>query len=315
MRRRVPDSSRRTGRLPHGLVAGFACLLLLARVSAGQCAGDCDADGRVRIGELVTMVNVGMGTAPAIACAVGDANLDDRISVGEIMDGVGDSLRGCRAPTVRRTFDFRGGRQGWQAGFADYAPEMVEGLDLEAGPRLLPAEIGLAGPGFLLSGVNLPDDLFMFLKRRLGSADGIRPDRAYSVEYVIVFASDAPTGCLGIGGAPGESVFLKAGAAPVEPLPFLDPADDHVRMNVDKGNQAAGGPAASPAGDVANGLPCEPGNERFVSLRREHVHMPPVTASAEGDLWLLVGSDSGFEGRTTLYYQRIEVKLTPIDDL
>jgi hypothetical protein len=106
-------------------------------------------------------------------------------------------------------------------------------------------------------------------------------------------------------------VYLKAGAAPVEPQPFLDAVDNRVRMNVDKGNQAVGGSAASLVGNVANGRPCEPGNEPFVSLRRQHVHMPPVTASAEGELWLLIGTDSGFEGTTTLYYQRIEVQLTP----
>ena len=31
---------------------------------------------------------------------------------------------------------------------------------------------------------------------------------------------------------------------------------------------------------------------------------------AMGALWLLVGTDSGFEGLTALYYQRIEVTLT-----
>jgi hypothetical protein len=37
-----------------------------------------------------------------------------------------------------------------------------------------------------------------------------------------------------------------------------------------------------------------------------------ATASSAGDLWLLVGTDSGYEGTTSLYYQRIEVELIPI---
>jgi hypothetical protein len=308
MLRGAPDAERRICVLARGIVT---CLVLAARTSAAQCAGDCRADGQVTVDELVTMVSVALETAPVLACAVGDANLDGLTTVDEIVDGVGDSLGDCNAPAVRRSYDFRGGRQGWAAGFADYAPEMVDTLELDAGPRSLPPELELAGPGYVLSGANRSDDLFMFLKRRLTAADGVQPGRAYAVDYTIVFASAAPTGCVGIGGAPGESVYLKAGAAPVEPQPFLDAVDNRVRMNVDKGNQAVGGSAASLVGNVANGRPCEPGNEPFVSLRRQHVHMPPVTASAEGELWLLIGTDSGFEGTTTLYYQRIEVQLTP----
>jgi hypothetical protein len=37
-----------------------------------------------------------------------------------------------------------------------------------------------------------------------------------------------------------------------------------------------------------------------------------VKSSASGDLWLLVGTDSGFEGQTELYYQRIDVHLATV---
>jgi hypothetical protein len=37
-----------------------------------------------------------------------------------------------------------------------------------------------------------------------------------------------------------------------------------------------------------------------------------VTASPGGELWLFVGTGSGFEGFTSLYYQRIDVVLTPV---
>ena len=32
-----------------------------------------------------------------------------------------------------------------------------------------------------------------------------------------------------------------------------------------------------------------------------------------GTLWVFVGTDSGFEGATAVYYSRIEIKLEPID--
>jgi hypothetical protein len=37
-----------------------------------------------------------------------------------------------------------------------------------------------------------------------------------------------------------------------------------------------------------------------------------VAANAAGELWLLVGTDSSFEGPTGLYYQEIEVELVPV---
>jgi hypothetical protein len=37
----------------------------------------------------------------------------------------------------------------------------------------------------------------------------------------------------------------------------------------------------------------------------------PVSTSDEGELWLFIGVDSGFEGRTDLYYDTVGVVLTP----
>ena len=88
-------------------------------------------------------------------------------------------------------------------------------------------------------------------------------------------------------------------------------------MNVDKGIQANGGPAATVAGNIANGIPCEDvpdlSEAPYVSIKRWHRHEYAVTSNEQGELWLLVGTDSGFEGRTGLYYQKIVVRLLPAD--
>lgn len=212
-------------------------------------------------------------------------------------------------------FDFCHGAQGWEAGFAEYAPEM-EDMQLGEGVRALPAELGIEGTGYYLQGMNHSDDLFIFLKRRLGTDDGVVPGQEYRIKFTIVFASNAPSGAVGIGGPPGEAVFLKAGASTVEPEVYLDPDTNYYLMNVDKGSgNSASGEAASVTGHIANGLSAEEvdlQNPPYVSLKRQHEHEYTVTAGPDGELWLLVGTDSGFEGLTGIYYQRIAVTLTPV---
>ena len=213
--------------------------------------------------------------------------------------------------SVRLEFDFRQGAQGWEAGFAEYSPEM-EGMMLEAEIRALPSELGINGTGYYLQGMNHSDDLFMFLKRRLGTDDGVAAGQEYRVMFTIAFASNAPSGAVGIGGPPGESVYLKAGACAVEPEVYLDSDTGYYLMNVDKGSGNSGnGTAASVIGDIANGLSAEK-NPRYISLIQQHEHQYTVTASQDGELWLLVGTDSGFEGLTGIYYQSIGVTLQPV---
>jgi hypothetical protein len=182
----------------------------------------------------------------------------------------------------------------------------MEGMNLVADIRQLPAEVG-EGTAYYISGNNHSDDLFMFLRRRITRADGIEPNRDYSVDYLITFASSAPTGCAGIGGSPGESVYLKAGASGAKPEVNL--VNGFYTLSVDKGNQSTGGPAASLVGTVGNGRPCEPPFP-WRSIVRTHRHTSVVRSSPEGDLWLLSGTDSGYEGTTSLYYQSIVVQLT-----
>jgi hypothetical protein len=213
--------------------------------------------------------------------------------------------------SIRLEFDFGQGAQGWQAGFAEYFPQMQD-MMLEAGIRTLPSELGINATGYYVQGMNHSDDLFMFLTRRLGTDDGLVPGQEYRVVFTIAFASDAPSEAVGIGGSPGESVYLKAGASTVEPEVYLDSDTGYYVMNVDKGSGNSGsGTAASVVGNIANGLSAEE-DPHYISLERQYEHEYTVNASPNGELWLLVGTDSGFEGLTTIYYQSIGVTLIPL---
>jgi len=215
--------------------------------------------------------------------------------------------------TVSVSFDFRNGALGWQAGFADYPPTTDKNgfYQLLAEVRTLPPELGVNGTGFYIQGNNHSDDLFMFIKRRLNSDDGIVAGQTYQISYTLVFASSVQSGCVGVGGSP--AVTLKAGASPAEPIALFDssPLISWLRMNVGK-DPNQGNIAASPTGTIANGIPCGSAQNSYVSIQRTHQHTSLVNANSKGEVWLLIGSDSGFEGLTALYYQRIDVTLTPV---
>lgn len=230
-----------------------------------------------------------------------------------VLGGLASAMVGGGAPEpcLHATYDFAQGDQGWTALFSDFSPEMTESMELAHGIRELPPELGRPGSGYLLQSTNRSDDVFMLLARRLGTSDGVTPGAEYIVHYTITMASDAPAGCSGAGGAPAESVFLKAGAAAHEPTVVVDPHDGLYHVTVDKGNQSEGGTEMAIAGNIANGGDAsECASPRFRTFTRSYEHPRPVTASPDGDLWLLIGTDSGYEGRTRLYYERIEVELT-----
>jgi hypothetical protein len=204
-------------------------------------------------------------------------------------------------------FDFAQGAQGWSAGFTDYALTHAD-PHLTAALRPLPAELGMTGTGFYLQGTNVSDDLFMFLTRPLTPREGIAPHGRYRVSCEITCASNAPTGAVGVGGAPGEAVFMKGGAAPVQPTPLIDHGG-HVTINIDKGHQGTGGAHMGVVGNIANGRPpTEP--PQYVLLTQTYCHPVPIAADADGTLWLIVGTDSGFEGHTALYYTKLSFHIT-----
>ena len=213
---------------------------------------------------------------------------------------------------VSLTYDFEDGSDGWASEITDYT-EATRPEDVLSETGVSPPGLDAGSSFFHLAASNPSDDLFAYLLREVTADAGLEGDRTYSADFAVAFASDAPTGCAGIGGAPGESVYLKVGASPEQPVPMSQ--DDGSRLSVDKGGQSQGGDAAVVAGTIENGIPCEEALEgerppyAMVSLSGAL----EVTTAEDGSLWLFVGTDSGFEGRTSIYYDRIEVTLTPVD--
>jgi hypothetical protein len=209
---------------------------------------------------------------------------------------------------VTRTTDFRNGLDGWAGAFADYSDEHAD-MQLDWDLRPLPHELEQDGTGFYIQGMNRSDDLLMYLTRQI---DGLKPNTMYQVRFDITLASNAGTGCGGIGGAPGESVYLKAGATAETPTRSTD--DEGLwRASFDHGQQSQGGRDASVVDTIENGNPEACGDDAaYATLRKKHVHTHLVRSDGQGRLHLIVGTDSGFEGLTALYYQQIAARLVEV---
>jgi hypothetical protein len=64
-------------------------------VIQGGCLGDCSADGTVTVDELITGVNIALGTLSVDQCPVFDGNGDGQVTVDELITAVNHALTGC----------------------------------------------------------------------------------------------------------------------------------------------------------------------------------------------------------------------------
>ena len=65
-------------------------------------------------------------------------------------------------------------------------------------------------------------------------------------------------------------------------------------------------------GDMANSRSCEQSREWELKALPARSIPAVVSASAAGQVWLLLGIDSGYESRTEVYFTRLTVTFTPI---
>ncbi len=199
-----------------------------------------------------------------------------------------------------QAFVFSGTFDGWKGDFADYPVGAEQFYELAWGWENLPLVVdGILDKGLYLSGNNHSDDLFMFVKYPL---EGLEPETTYIIHFVsVIIESNAPEGRVGIGGAPGESLFFKVGASTEEPQK-VDVRGFYL-LNVDKGNQSQGGANAVVLGNIAT--PSEGYQVKEFCADNAFA----ITTDAQGKLWIFLGTDSGFEGLTKFYIARVDVEV------
>ena len=200
-------------------------------------------------------------------------------------------------PTIDFSWDFNQDAEGWTGDFADYPVGEAESYELTFEYAMLPSPLDQTEGSLKLSGTNMSDDLFMFTKRKI---DGLEPNTNYIVKFTVEFASDIPDDRVGVGGSPGESVWIKAGATTEEPLPVEDDMG-YYRMNIDKGGQSQGGSDMFVLGDFSNDTDLQVYSLKTVTNDQSF----RVTSNNLGEVWMIFGTDSGFEATTTIFYNEI----------
>jgi hypothetical protein len=205
------------------------------------------------------------------------------------------------------SYFFKDSLSGWEGDFADY-PVDSAGYHLKAGLEDLAYNLNTDSTkkAIRISGIDSSADLFMFIKRKVS---GLRKNTTYEILFNVRLASDAPTGEVVGVGVPGESVYLKVGATVVEPENEI--VNDFYRLNIDKGNHSEDGEDMIKIGHIG----VAPTTKTYTLIVRNNNSNNGMYATTNdaGELWLIVGTDSGFEGETTLYYTQIDVLFNQVD--
>jgi len=195
--------------------------------------------------------------------------------------------------------DFSQSQDSWEVDFTDFpvGSDSVYALKFAYTDR--PANLGTNQKSMMLSGYNHGTYLFMFMKRKITN---LSPNTDYTLVFDVELASNASKGAVGII-APGENVILKAGASGTEPKRVIE--DNQYTLNIDKGNQSANGETTVVLGNIA----VSDDTKDYTLITRNNAVNAPFAArsNSKGEMWLIVGTDSGSQGATTVYYTKVNV--------
>lgn len=199
------------------------------------------------------------------------------------------------------SFNFKTGNEGWQAFFSDYPVGAETAFELESDVTNLPSPLDNSIRALMITGNNHSDDLLSFIYRKF---DGLEPDKTYEVTFDVQLASNAPTNSIGIGGSP--DLAFGVGGMATAPVNTPD-SDNWYRPNFTSALQSK---ESNDVLHVAGTIGVGDDASDFVLVNRNNNTSPVmITANNKGELWLMMGTDSGFEGTTTLYYTSIKIKL------
>lgn len=204
-------------------------------------------------------------------------------------------------PDKQYISDFSKDTDGWQAFFSDYHQGKEDFYELSFQHSGLPDPLDNMVKSLRISGNNHSDDLVSMVYRKF---DGLRPNKEYAITFDIELASNVASNWFGIGGSPNLS--LGAGAIAYPPASTIDEEGLH-RPNFSSAIQSH---LPNETFEVLGTIGVGDDVTEYKLISRHNKNKPLLaTTNNNGELWVLIGTDSGFEGTTTLYYKSINVNL------
>jgi hypothetical protein len=181
---------------------------------------------------------------------------------------------------------------------------MTKPTDVEQVHAVIP--IPGASNALYMGGTNLSDDLLLYTYRKV---TGLIPNGTYVGHFTVIFATDAPAGCVGAGGSPGESVWLIGAVS--RDKPENKTIRENTFLNISRGNQSTAGDSSDVLGTIGmSGLPCsEQRNAQRKTLGPSK--WIPFTTDDKGSAWILIGIDSGYESYSRIWLERVTFTYQP----
>ena len=202
------------------------------------------------------------------------------------------------ATTRDITFDFEANDGGFVPIFADYPAGSGVDAFYELQHEWAASPTG-DGKALFLSGNNHSDDLFMGYYKEI---DGLNAGQRYEFQVSFRLATNVEGGMIGVGGSPGTSVYVKGGIAAEQPRRSTDALNNY-RLNIDKGNQGTDGRDMLLLGNLEKENPQHPGAYEWKDFR----FTAQAIANEDGCVYLILGTDSGFEATSAYYLDEISV--------
>lgn len=215
------------------------------------------------------------------------------------------SLYGCSGekrndvdPVRTMTSEFEEGTEKWIGDYALYNRADTTKIAFLMEKDSLPAAIDSLKSSIRMEATNVGDNMFLFIKKKIV---GLNPEKTYNVSFDINIGTNYPS----LDGATGTKISLKAGASPTEPVKILNAG--YYNVSINKGLWNVDGSEMVILGDVTNGI----GRAVYQLVNRNSSSKNiSVKPDANGTIWVCVGEDSSYSGKTVLYIDNIKVVLT-----
>lgn len=198
--------------------------------------------------------------------------------------------------------EFQNSLDGWMPGLAGYtALSDSATMDWQVRPSRLRPPLDSTRYALKMQSTNDDSNLFMFISKQL---KGLEPSSSYNVKFNIKVSTNVFPDSLDLLGKPGQNIYLKVGATAV--MPTLSLVKGVVTLNVDKGIVSASGKDLISLGAINN----HEIRKIFTLFQYKNEESFTVRSNSNGELWLYIGSDSAYPGKTSYYIDKATIKLS-----